>query len=456
MSAAFFATMLFAAFSVAAQTNQTLDEKIVQSINQKIPDLTIIKPFALYPPHTTGNPMMESKWITDYKRTVTITISLADSQEYRERSLFHFVFRNISPPNRPIENLGEKAALVSMGDRVEIEFIKANLITTIRMAFPAVQKKNVPFYYMTAPKAEEERALKIAGAIDEAISGKKSFVPCDNDFHRFPIAEENTPEEKLFAAVNQGDTEKVKSIITGNVNLKNADQSGNTVLHSAIRQGCAENIKTLIGAKADVNAKNSKGETPLHIAATLGDAETVKLLLASGADVNAQAEYHAGAAFSAADYALHPLTGSIFRRAAPTEDERIRILRMLKDAGLNFAAKGMHGQTLLKHYFERRGGNVDVVKTLLDFGVEIRDETVGYTTLIKAVNMLSNHTNRNEIVKLLLSRGANVNAKEERGWSALTYARRKTEGHDKNQYDEKERLYDLETIKILIEAGAKE
>ena len=451
MSAFFLFAILFMTCSVAAQTNQRLDEKIVQTINQKLPDLTVVKPFALYHPHTTGNPMMESQWATDDKRTVSITVSLNDSQEYRERSLFHFVFRNISPPHRSIENLGEKAMLVSMGDRVEIEFIKANLITTIRMTFPAVQRKNVPFYYMTAPKTEEEKALKIAGAIDEAISGKKSFVPCDNDFHRFPAAE-NTPEEKLIAAVKQGDTEKLKSLIAGNVNLKIAAQDDETILHTAVRQTCAENIKALIEAKASVNAKNSKGETPLHIAATLGDAETVRLLLAAGADVNAQAEYNTNAAF----YALYPTYHQMFRRNLPPDEEKIPILKMLRDAGLNFAAKGMHGQTPLKHYFEHRGGNIKVVKTLLDSGVDIRDETSGYTTLMRAVNMLSSHTNRNEIVKLLLLRGANVNAKEERGWSALTYARRIAEGHINDQSEEKVQLYDAETIRILLEAGAKE
>lgn len=336
---------------------------------------------------------------------------------------------------------------------MEIEFIKANMIADVSMEFPAVRNRNIPFYYMTAPQIEEERALKIAQMLDEATVGEKTFLACNNNFHWLPVPAENTAEEKLSAAVYRGETDKVQTLTAQNVNLTNPDRNGDTVLHLAVRQGCVENIKTLIGAKADLNAKNEKSETPLLVAARFGDTETVRLLVAAGADVHARDKYNSNAAF----HALSSPDGSMFRKIEPTDDERITILKILKDAGLNFAAKGSYSNlTLLTHYFERRGGSENVVKTLLDFGAETNPVGDGYTALMKAVNLLSSETNRNEIVKLLLSRGADINRKDGRGWSALTYAKKVEEGNLKSQNLHKETIYDAETIRLLIEAGAKE
>lgn len=109
--------VFFAAILSLAQTNQTLDKQIVEVINRKLPHLIMTKPFTMVSPQMTNNPMMHSIWKTKDRRIVNIRIWLIDSLDRRESHLRMFLVRNISPPNRSIEKLGNRAALVSMGDR---------------------------------------------------------------------------------------------------------------------------------------------------------------------------------------------------------------------------------------------------------------------------------------------------------------------------------------------------
>ena len=106
-------------------------------------------------------------------------------------------------------------------------------------------------------------------------------------------------------------------------------------------------------------------------------------------------------------------------------------------------------------YIENNGNNENIINALLDFGIDV-NSSGGRTALIGAMSRLSSYSKRIEVIKLLISRGAGVNQKDSRGWSVLTYARKNEESYSKSSYDEKERIYNAETIRILIEAGAKE
>ncbi len=70
------------------------------------------------------------------------------------------------------------------------------------------------------------------------------------------------------------------------VNAK--DKRGDTALIRAARVGHADRIKALIAAGADVNAKDEDGITALMQAAFYTNADIVKALIAAGADVNAR------------------------------------------------------------------------------------------------------------------------------------------------------------------------
>ena len=127
--------------------------------------------------------------------------------------------------------------------------------------------------------------------------------------------------DEIHDASQNGDTAKVKSLLTGNPNLASAkDARGDTPLHCAASKGsreinCCQPAKADVNAKRQrghdttalrgedglsgckarllwttrsVNAKDKNGKTPLHLAANKGFKMTVEFLVSKGAAVNAK------------------------------------------------------------------------------------------------------------------------------------------------------------------------
>lgn len=62
-------------------------------------------------------------------------------------------------------------------------------------------------------------------------------------------------------------------------------------------------------------------------------------------------------------------------------------------------------------------GEIDLVKKLINYGVDVNEKSNGLTPLMVAARY-----NKVEIIKLLLANGAHLNEKNENGISALKYA----------------------------------
>jgi len=283
--------LFLCAASAFSQVKQKLDEQITKSVLKNLPEWKAENspnPFKIAP--GTYSPVIEARWKKG-KRRAEIRIEALESPNINKKFdwLHPFLIRGVIPPNRKVENLGDSAHLVETASRVEIAFYKANIYAVLNVNFPDTRvDKKPPYYYARAPKEEVETALKFARVIADAIDGEKNFSPCFNNFYRALLPAAKTLEEELSAAVLGGETERVKSLVSQNINPNHIFPDGNTALHLAVRQGCFETVKTLIAAKVNVNAKNGKGATPLMLAANFGDLELVKLLTDSGADVNAE------------------------------------------------------------------------------------------------------------------------------------------------------------------------
>ncbi len=63
-------------------------------------------------------------------------------------------------------------------------------------------------------------------------------------------------------------------------------------------------------------------------------------------------------------------------------------------------------------------GDVDVVKKFIEYGADVNETARGISPLMYAA-----HYNQTEIVSLLLKKGARLDAKDERGKTALDYAK---------------------------------
>ena len=65
--------------------------------------------------------------------------------------------------------------------------------------------------------------------------------------------------------------------------LDEADDAGNTLLHTAVENGSADFVQALMTAKPSLSKTNQDGETPVHVAVRLGRLKLVELFLGPGA-----------------------------------------------------------------------------------------------------------------------------------------------------------------------------
>ncbi|KAL6814616.1 hypothetical protein V8C40DRAFT_107231 [Trichoderma camerunense] len=206
------------------------------------------------------------------------------------------------------------------------------------------------------------------------------------------------------------------------------------VLQAAISKGSEEIITILIEKRANVNAQGGIFGNALQAAAVRGDAEIAELLLKNGADINAQGGIFGNALQAAVAKGNEKIVtlllengadinaqGGIFGNAlqAALVARRENLSLTLSKNGADFNALGDISDVPLLITAAYTQG--DIVKTLLENGSAIPTilsgtpdvELEGRPVLLWAVR-----NGYENLVKWLLKRGANVNAKS--GFGKIT------------------------------------
>ena len=229
----------------------------------------------------------------------------------------------------------------------------------------------------------------------------------------------------------------INYLIVKGADVNAKDNYGETPLHNAIHipEGI-EIIKLLISQGANVNAKNNEGETPLLIAARGKKSDLVQFFISQGADVKAQDN--------------KGRTLDFFTQF--TSEEQREINEFIAKHGSDVKAVDEFGMTLLHKViteYDSRSNYVDsihicVVKFLVSRGADVNAKKVsaknhpwrrsfkeGDTPLMCAVNVEDW-----EIAEYLISKGADVNVKNNYGETPL------------------HRTYNIEFAKLLVSHGA--
>lgn len=235
-------------------------------------------------------------------------------------------------------------------------------------------------------------------------------------------------ETALISAARKGRTETVQLLLDRGADMDATDDSGRTALTEAADNDHCDVIRALLNKGADVNAKGTRyGGTALMMAAHVRRVDAVQLLLQNGADVNATDELGRTAllwvALERPDYACSFRTRKDYFNVIEYIGDHPRDVRRIDRSEMKVV------EALLKH-----GANPNV----REGSVKVADEVAfGRTPLYLAA-----WNGAESVVKILLDRGADVDAKTDGGWTPLMAAAyRSTKQH-------------LQIVKDLLAHGA--
>jgi ankyrin repeat protein len=244
-------------------------------------------------------------------------------------------------------------------------------------------------------------------------------------------AKDYTGRTALHEAAQRGSTEMLEVLIRCGALVDSLDDQGRTPvvaamesnrraaveclilagaavnLHLAVYLGDVAQVKNLIAAAADVNAKGHDGKTPLDYAASYGQVEVARLLLAAGANPNAIVEDKEPVVDRPAGTPLY----------YAVQGDHKDMVELLLDSGADANAKGRYGATVL--YWSAETGRLDMVKLLIAKGanpnIQMEDNDFCDGTSL-GVAIEHGYV---EVAEALILGGADVNGKNDSGWTPL-------------------------------------
>lgn len=189
-------------------------------------------------------------------------------------------------------------------------------------------------------------------------------------------------------------TAVVRLLLNSGANVNRKDSDGFTALMFAKE---VKLMRLLLCAGANVHAKDGAGRSALTVAADSLRADAVRLLLDSGADVNA---------------IDNDGRTALMATAAPCGQTYLDRRQILKEMGKELTARKVDDLELVTILQE------EVARLLLGAGADVNARhRSGFTALILAAG-----TGRPQLSRLLLEAGADMNASHNYGFSALMAA----------------------------------
>ncbi|XP_069021537.1 caskin-2-like isoform X1 [Embiotoca jacksoni] len=265
-------------------------------------------------------------------------------------------------------------------------------------------------------------------------------------------------EQDLLQAVKSGDllsTQKLLSKLKTNrnkllgstkrLNVNYQDSDGFSALHHAALTGTPELLSALLEAQATVDVKDSNGMRPLHYAAWQGKAESVLTLLRSGASVNGVSldghiPLHLAAQYGHYEVSemllQHQSNPCLVNKAKKTpldlacEFGRVKVAQLLLSSNMVVAL--LEGERkeptdsafTTPLHLAARNGHKDIIRLLLNAGIDINKTTKSGTALHEA-----SLYGKTEVVRLLLDAGVDVNIRNTYNQSALDIVNQFTTSH---------------------------
>ncbi|HPJ70810.1 MAG TPA: ankyrin repeat domain-containing protein [Candidatus Mcinerneyibacteriales bacterium] len=220
-----------------------------------------------------------------------------------------------------------------------------------------------------------------------------------------------TPLRALFMTKKEeGILTMVRFLVENGVDIHRRGPLGETVLEEAVVNDFIPEMEYLISRGLDINSPNEHGKTPLMTAALTGKLEALELLIRSGAEWDIKDYAGRNALFYAVEFG------------------QLEALQVLAASGgdINSVIEGKNdfrtGQTLLMYTaaysISLNGETGEIISWLVKEGADIEaTDAEGRTALILAARH-----NRKKAVRQLLELGADRGKKDGEGHDAFFYA----------------------------------
>jgi len=206
----------------------------------------------------------------------------------------------------------------------------------------------------------------------------------------------------LIGACAAGGLSVVQMLLAKAVDVNKACNSGRTTpLLRAVEYGHSDIMIALLSAGADVNQASLDGWTPLIVAVANCPSDMVSVLLAAGADV---------------DQADGERTTPLCRAAKFDID----IVRALLEAGATVDLTDDVGDTALICAVDSPNDTIDIVKALIAAGAAVHKTSPDFYN--ESIVHTAARANKPDVVAVLLNAGADVDAQDSHGDTALSEA----------------------------------